>query len=98
MDVRVRDLSAWERTRRAIEAIAAAEDVPGTRTELRLWPHRPPMPWTGATDRLAALVAESAAEMDTRIDTVATMGAPTRTCSPRWGCRPCVGWGRSAGR
>ena len=74
MDVRVRDLSAWERTRRAIEAIAAAEDVPGTRTELRLWPHRPPMPWTGATDRLAALVAESAAEMDTRIDTVATMG------------------------
>lgn len=74
MDVRVVDLPAWERTRRAIEAIAAHEDVPGTRAELRLWPHRPPMPRTQATDRLAALVAESAVEMGTAIDTIATMG------------------------
>jgi glutamate carboxypeptidase len=74
MDVRVRDLPAWERTRRAIEAIAAAEDVPGTRTELRLWPHRPPMPWTATTDRLAALVTESGREMGAEIDTIATMG------------------------
>jgi glutamate carboxypeptidase len=74
MDVRVVDPPAWERTRRAIEAIAAHDDVPGTRAELRLWPHRPPMPWTLATDRLAALVAESAAEMGTAIDTIATMG------------------------
>jgi glutamate carboxypeptidase len=74
MDVRVVDVPAWERTRRAIEAIAAHDDVPGTRAELRLWPHRPPMPWTQATDRLAALVAESAVEMGTTIDTIATMG------------------------
>jgi glutamate carboxypeptidase len=74
MDVRVVDGPAWERTRGAIEAIAAAEDVPGTRAELRLWLHRPPMPWTPATDRLAALVAECAAAMGAKIDTVATMG------------------------
>jgi glutamate carboxypeptidase len=74
MDVRVVDVPAWERTRGAIEAIAAAVDVPGTRAEHRLWPHRPPMPWTPATDGLAALVAESAREMGTAIDTIATMG------------------------
>jgi glutamate carboxypeptidase len=74
MDVRTVDAAAWERTRRAIEAIAAHDDVPGTRTELRLWQHRPPMPWTAATDRLTGLVAESAAEMGTAIETVATMG------------------------
>jgi glutamate carboxypeptidase len=74
MDIRVVDTPAWERTRRAIEAIAARDDVPGTRTELRLWQHRPPMPWTEATDRLAGLVAETATEMGTAIETVATMG------------------------
>jgi glutamate carboxypeptidase len=74
LDVRVVDGPAWEATRGAIEAIAAAQDVPGTRAALRLWLHRPPMPWTPATDRLAALVAESAAAMGARIDTVATMG------------------------
>src|SRR5581483_816369 len=74
MDIRTVDAPAWTRTRRAIEAIAAAEDVPGTQAELRLWLHRPPMPWTPATDRLAALVTESAGEMGTAIDTIATMG------------------------
>ncbi len=74
MDIRTVDAPAWARTRRAIEAIAAAEDVPGTRAELRLWLHRPAMPWTAATGRLAGLVAESAGEMGTAIDTIATMG------------------------
>jgi glutamate carboxypeptidase len=74
MDVRVVDQPTWARVRQAIEAIAAADDLPGTRATLRLWPHRPPMPWTGSTTRLAALVAETAAEMGTRIQTVATMG------------------------
>jgi glutamate carboxypeptidase len=74
MDVRVVDAPTWARVRQAIEAIAAADDLPGTRATLRLWPHRPPMPWTESTTRLAALVAEAAAEMGTRIATVATMG------------------------
>ena len=74
MDVRVVDAPTWERVRRAIEAIAAAEEPPGTRTTLHVFQHRPPMPWTGVTDRLAALVAEAATAMGTRIDTVATMG------------------------
>jgi glutamate carboxypeptidase len=74
MDIRVVDAPAWTRVRHAVEAIAAAEEIPGTRAELRLWLHRPPMPWTPATDRLVALVAECAAEMDTAIDTIATMG------------------------
>jgi glutamate carboxypeptidase len=74
MDVRVVDPPTWERVRREIEAIAAAADVPGTRTTLNLWQHRPPMPWTQMTDRMAALVTEAANEMDTSIATIATMG------------------------
>jgi glutamate carboxypeptidase len=74
MDIRVVDAAAWERVRRDIEAIAAADDVPGTRTALNLWQHRPPMPWTPATDRLAALVSAAAEAMGTRIDTIPTMG------------------------
>jgi glutamate carboxypeptidase len=74
MDVRVVDGPTWERVRGAIEAVAAADDLPGTRATLHLWQHRPPMPWTEATTRLAGLVRETAAEMGTRIDTVATMG------------------------
>lgn len=74
MDVRVVDAAAWERTRARIEAIAATEEPPGTRTTLHLFQHRPPMPWTRATDGLAALVTEAATAMGTRIDTVATMG------------------------
>jgi glutamate carboxypeptidase len=74
MDIRVVDAAAWERVRKAIEEIAAAADVPDTRTTLHLWQHRPPMPWTPASTRFAALVSEAAREMGTRIDTIATMG------------------------
>jgi glutamate carboxypeptidase len=74
MDIRTVDGAAWERVRRAVEEIAARDDVPGTRTTLHLWQHRPPMPWTAATDRLATLVSACAQAMGTRIDTIATMG------------------------
>jgi len=74
MDVRVVDAPTWERVRHDIEAIAAADDLPGTRATLHLWQHRPPMPWTEMTTRLAALVSEVAAEMGARIETIATMG------------------------
>lgn len=74
MDVRVVDATTWERVQRQIETIAAAEEPRGTRATLHLWQHRPPMPWTAATDGLAALVAEAAAAMGTRIDTIPTMG------------------------
>jgi glutamate carboxypeptidase len=74
MDIRVVDTEAWERVSREVAAIAAADDVPGTRTTLHLWPHRPPMPWTASSDRFRDLVAEAATEMGTRIDTISTMG------------------------
>jgi glutamate carboxypeptidase len=74
MDIRVVDTGAWERVRKAVEAIAAADDVPGTRTTLHLWQHRPPMPWTAASDGFRALVAEAAGEMGTSIDAISTMG------------------------
>jgi glutamate carboxypeptidase len=74
MDIRTVDGAAWERVRRAVEEIAARDDVPGTRTRLHLWQHRPPMPWTAETDRLATLVSACAQAMGTRIDTIATMG------------------------
>ena len=75
MDVRVVDSATWDRVRAAIEAIAAADDLPGTHTTLTLWQHRPPMPWTAETDRMAALVSSAAEAMGTNIPTVATMGA-----------------------
>lgn len=74
MDIRVVDALAWDRVRREVEANAAVEHVLGTRATLHVWQFRPPMPWTASTDRLAALVAEAAEEMGTRIETVATMG------------------------
>ena len=74
MDVRVVDPPTWERVRGQIEAIAAAEDVPGTRATLRLWQHRPPMPWTKDTDRLAAMVSAASEAMGTHIATIPTMG------------------------
>ncbi len=74
MDIRTVDAPAWDRVRREVEGIAAREDVPGTRTTLHVWQHRPPMPWTRKTDGLAALVAACADAMGTRIDTIATMG------------------------
>lgn len=74
MDIRVVDLPTWERVQREIEAIAAAADVPGTRSTLNLWQHRPPMPWTPATDRMAAIVSEAANAMGTNISTIPTMG------------------------
>jgi glutamate carboxypeptidase len=74
MDVRVVDPPTWERVRREIEAIAAADDVPGTRSTLNLWQHRPPMPWTPMTDKMAAMVTDAAKEMGTSIATIATMG------------------------
>ncbi|MBK9607460.1 MAG: M20/M25/M40 family metallo-hydrolase [Betaproteobacteria bacterium] len=75
LDARVTDAPAWERLRAEIAAIAAADDVPGTRCTLKLWQHRPPMPWTPQTDRLAALVNEAAAALGTEIPTIATLGA-----------------------
>jgi glutamate carboxypeptidase len=75
MDIRCVDHAAWDRTRKAIEAIAAADDVPGTRTTLKLWQHRPPMPWTPETRRMAELVREAGAAMGANIDAIATMGA-----------------------
>ncbi len=75
LDVRVVDRATWDRVRGAIEAIAAADDLPGTRTTLRLWQHRPPMPWMPQTDAMARLVSAAAATMNTEIPTVATMGA-----------------------
>ncbi|MBI2525134.1 MAG: M20/M25/M40 family metallo-hydrolase [Candidatus Rokubacteria bacterium] len=74
MDIRTVDAAAWDRVRREVEGIAAREELPGTRTTLHLWQHRPPMPWTPKTDALAALVAACADAMATRIDTIATMG------------------------
>lgn len=70
--LRTVDAPAWDRVRREVEGIAAREDVPGTRTTLHVWQHRPPMPWTRKTDGLAALVAACADAMGTRIDTIAT--------------------------
>ena len=75
MDIRCVDPEAWARTRAAIEAIAAADDVPGTHTMLRIWQHRPPMAWTANTDRMAALVTDAAAALGTQIPTIATLGA-----------------------
>src|SRR5256885_15578399 len=56
-------------------SIAAADDVPGTHTTLRIWQHRPPMAWTPQTDRMAALVADAATVMGTQIPTIPTLGA-----------------------
>jgi glutamate carboxypeptidase len=75
LDIRCVDHDAWNRTKAAIEAIAAADDLPGTTTTLKLWQHRPPMPWTPETTKMAALVSESAEAMGTKIDTIPTMGA-----------------------
>ena len=75
MDIRCVDHAAWERTKAAIEAIAAADDLPGTTTTLKLWQHRPPMPWTSETRAMAKLVADIGAALGTSIDTIATMGA-----------------------
>ena len=75
MDIRVRDAQTWLRIKAAIKAIVAADDLPGTRTTLRLWQHRPPMPWTEETTRMAKLVDVAAEAMGTRIATIATMGA-----------------------
>ena len=74
MDIRCVDMAAWERTKASIEAIAAATDVPGTTTTLKLQQHRPPMPWTPETRRMAELVRETGAAMGANIDTIATMG------------------------
>jgi len=74
MDIRVVDAPTWERVRRDIESIAAADDLPGTRATLNLWQHRPPMPWTTETDRMAALVTAASEAMGTNIPTIPTMG------------------------
>lgn len=75
MDIRCVDHEAWERTRASVEAIAAADDLPGTKTTLKLWQHRPPMPWTPQTRRMAELVRDAGTVMGAEIDTIATMGA-----------------------
>ena len=74
MDIRCVDMAAWERTKASIEAIAAANDLPGTTTTLKLQQHRPPMPWTPETRRMAELVRETGAAIGANIDTIATMG------------------------
>ena len=74
MDIRCVDMAAWERTKASIEAIAAANDLPGTTTTLKLQQHRPPMPWTPQTRRMAELVRETGAAIGANIDTIATMG------------------------
>lgn len=75
MDIRIVDPQSWLRVRAAIEAIVAADDVPGTHATLKLWQHRPPMPWTPKTGMMAALVTETAEAMNTQIATISTMGA-----------------------
>ena len=56
-------------------AEASTQDLPGTTTTLKLWQHRPPMPWTPETRAMAGLVGEIGNAMGTKIDTIATMGA-----------------------
>lgn len=75
MDIRCVDNAGWDRVRARIEAIAAAGDVPGTTTTLKLWQHRPPMPWTPETRKMAELVRDAGVAMGVTIDTIATMGA-----------------------
>ncbi|MCI0547757.1 MAG: M20/M25/M40 family metallo-hydrolase [Candidatus Rokubacteria bacterium] len=89
-DDRTRELHAWmvAHEREAIDLLGRIVNMDSstlhrdgvealarlTVEQLHLWPHRPPMPWTPATDRLAALVSEAAAAMGTRIETISTMG------------------------
>ncbi|HET9025252.1 MAG TPA: M20/M25/M40 family metallo-hydrolase [Burkholderiaceae bacterium] len=97
MDVRVVDPPTWERVRRDIEAIAAADDVPGTRAAVNLWLHRPPMPWTASTDRLAAMVSEAAGAMGTTIPTIPTMGGSDANLAASQGTPALCGLGPVGG-
>ena len=74
IDVRVPALADMGRVQAAMQAIADAEAVPGTRAELTVSFETPPMEYTAEAERLYGLVARAAAEVGFAVRTVATGG------------------------
>jgi glutamate carboxypeptidase len=74
MDVRVADSKKWESINKLINEIIRHEEIPGTTSKIYLWQHRPPMPWTENTHRIAAVLRESGKELGCSIEIISTMG------------------------
>jgi glutamate carboxypeptidase len=74
IDVRVPTLAAGEAVAARIRAIAAAQDLPGTRAELAGGAERPPFERTPAVETLVALAREEAARLGVELRATATGG------------------------
>lgn len=74
IDVRVPTPAAGEEVAARLRAIAAAEDLPGTRAALAGGAERPPFVRTPAVEALAALAREEAAPLGIDLRTTATGG------------------------
>jgi glutamate carboxypeptidase len=75
IDVRTPDAATWAAIEAEMRAIAAAEDVPGTASRLRIRAHRPGVPWTAGTDRLIEVARRAGDEADIHVDVIRSPAA-----------------------
>lgn len=75
IDVRTPDAATWASVEAEMAAIAAAEDVPGTTSRLRITAHRPGVQWTAETDQLIEVARRAAQEANIRFDVIRSPAA-----------------------
>ena len=61
IDVRTPDAHVWAEVEAALLRIAESVRLPGASAQLRIYAHRPGIPWTAATDRLIAVAKRAGA-------------------------------------
>jgi glutamate carboxypeptidase len=75
IDVRTPDAATWASVEAEMQAIAAAGDVPGTTSELRIRAHRPGVSWTAGTDRLIEVARRSGEEAGVHFEVIRSPAA-----------------------
>ncbi len=75
IDVRTPDAATWTSVEAEMAAIAAAEDLPGTTSRLRIRAHRPGVGWTAGTDRLIDIARDAGEEADVHFDVIRSPAA-----------------------
>jgi len=63
IDIRTPGPTEWDEVESRLKAIAAKEELAGSRANLLIASHRPGVQWTNDTDRLIAIAREAGAEL-----------------------------------
>ncbi|MGH2441724.1 MAG: M20/M25/M40 family metallo-hydrolase [Chloroflexota bacterium] len=97
IDVRTQNAKAWEEVSESLQQIARAHDSSAAGTELRIYAHRPGVPWTRETDALIQTVEGAGRACALNVEVIASNAAGSSSFAGSRGVPTLDGMGPAGG-